>query len=364
MIRLPPLITVVLLSISPALCLPKTVISEFQGQVSLNYFQSLDQTHAAGPLTLRYLPRLRVDKQLPSQHRLGLDLAFDLYNYQSNGFSTGDGEFYRCTLRYDSPATQFRLGLQKINFGPAKMLRVLQWFDQVDPRDPLALSPGVWAAMGRQYFDNGINLRLWAITDASDGRRDFYTRSADTPLDVGGRLEYPLNVGTLGLTLHSMGLGDDYFQEQRAALDLRLDAIIGIWSELMTSRVEQLTAQDQFTAMIGMDYTFSIGNGLYVALEALTSHSGNFEKEMSQLSWSTALTANYSIGLADAISVFLYAVELPAMEVQYIPMIGWQHTRGNWLFYLALFDSPAFTSGGALNLPGGTGLQLNIAHDH
>ena len=54
-------------------------------------------------------------------------------------------------------------GLQKINFGSATMLRPLMWFDQVDPRDPLQLTDGVWGVLGRYYFLNNANIWLWGL---------------------------------------------------------------------------------------------------------------------------------------------------------------------------------------------------------
>ena len=116
--------------------------------------------------------------------------------------------------------------------------------------------------------------------------------------------------------------------------------------------------------MIGVDYTFSIGNGLYVSMESLTSHFGNFDEEMPWIVRSTAFMGNYTLGLSDGLTSYLYVIEAPNIKTQYMPMFGWQHTSGNWLFYLALYDMPELANRGSLALPSGTGIQLNIAFNH
>jgi len=354
----------------PLLLTALTVVNaqtlECQGQLSLVHARTIQAPHDS-PTTLRYIPQLRTDYQLNTNQRLGLDVAVDLYTYYLDvDLADHDLKFYRMTFRYDTPAIQARLGLQKINFGPARMLRVLQWFDQLDPRDPLALSPGVWAALGRYYFQDGANLRLWTLIDAPDRYRDLFHSNADRPVDAGGRFEYPLSAGTLGLTLHKMDITSvSGITESRGALDIRLDAIVGLWSEIMLSRTElPFTQLDNLMAMAGMDYTFSIGNGLYLALELLTSHSGTLSENMPWQLHSLALTGNYALGLADSITGYLYAVQAPQQDSQYIPMLGWQHTQGNWLFYSALYHRPTTSMAGTLALPSGTGLQFNIAFNY
>ena len=341
---------------------------QWKGQASLIHASSFEESFDESPTTMRYIPQLRLDYQSSSSTRLGFDAAVDLYNFsRGDSLVKLDGDLYRFTLRFDTPKTQLRVGLQKINFGPARMLRVLQWFDQLDPRDPLALSPGVWSVMGRYYFENGAIIRLWSMADAPDPQRDTWGIADEWPWDIGGRLEYPIPAGTLGLTLHKLDVGEtEYFNESRAALDVRLDALVGLWSELMFSRTDFdfADANNSLTAMAGVDYTFGIGNGLYVALESLTSHFGNVGEDMPWVAGSTALMGSYTLGLADGLTAYLYGINLPDIETQYIPMLGWQHTSGNWLYYIALYDMPKLAVGGSMALPTGTGIQLNIAFNH
>jgi len=338
-----------------------------KGQVSLIHVQSFDSGFQNSLTNLHYIPEFRVDYQMKSELRLGMDAALDVYNYSiGDSLMEFDAATYRLSVRYDSPNTQVRLGLQKINFGPAKMLRVLQWFDQLDVRDPLALSSGVWAGLGRHYFDNGTDLRLWVMAEAPNSYRDNLQPIDDKPLDIGGRFEYPLPQGTLGLTVHQLDLKEvSGITETRAALDFRMDAVLGIWSESMISRVNISTSQmDIMTVMGGLDYTFGIGNGLYVAFEGLTNLSGAFDDAMSWQLRSLALMSNYTFGLSDALVAYLYVIETPISDVQILPALGWSHTQGNWMIYLALYDMPEELAGGRMTQPVGTGFQFNLAYNH
>src|SRR5690606_2983707 len=59
---------------------------------------------------------------------------------------------YRLWFRYSNHTQEYRLGLQKINFGSATLFRPLMWFDQMNPEDPLQMTQGVWGALFRYYF--------------------------------------------------------------------------------------------------------------------------------------------------------------------------------------------------------------------
>jgi hypothetical protein len=340
---------------------------EWKGQASVIHASSFEESLKESPSSLRYIPQVRMDYQPNATRRVGFDAALDIYSHSlGDSLVEKNGELYRFTFRYDTPIIQVRVGLQKINFGPARMLRVLQWFDQLDPRDPLALSPGVWAAMGRRYFANGMNLRIWTMADAPDIQRSYWGLTESWPWDVGGRLEYPVPAGTLGLTIHSLDVsGASAIKENRFAGDIRLDAVVGLWSEMMFSRVEDPTwTMDTYSVMAGIDYTFGFGNGIYTALEMYTTYQGGAGDAMPWQVRTLAFTGNYTLGLSDGLTFYLYNLDFPILDSQTIPMLGWQHTSGNWLFYLALYDMPGSGVISGKSLPSGTGLQLNIAFNH
>lgn len=70
---------------------------------------------------------------------------------------------YRYWLRYSNMQRELRIGHQRINFGTAKILRPLQWFDKINPLDKNEETKGVDAVLFRSYtLDNRI-MWFWVI---------------------------------------------------------------------------------------------------------------------------------------------------------------------------------------------------------
>ncbi|MBN2274896.1 MAG: hypothetical protein JXK95_11220, partial [Bacteroidales bacterium] len=110
----------------------------------------------------RYIPQLNYSIQLPKKGKIDFEASANINGMAGfHPFDTGntDGKIkpYRLWARYSTRQFELRLGLQKINFGSASMLRPLMWFDKLDPRDPLQLTDGVWGLLARYYFLNNAN---------------------------------------------------------------------------------------------------------------------------------------------------------------------------------------------------------------
>ena len=92
-----------------------------------------------------------------------------------------------------------RGGLQKINFGSANLLRPLMWFDQIDPRDPLQLTDGVWGILGRYYFLNNANIWVWGLI-GNDQRKGWEViPSVKNKPEFGFRVQMPIPGNYLSL---------------------------------------------------------------------------------------------------------------------------------------------------------------------
>jgi hypothetical protein len=116
----------------------------------------------------RYIPELTLEDSL-SQH-LSLDFEMSLNAFGTayihslkNTQTGGDIDLYRMWGRISSSRFEARIGLQKINFGSATLLRPLMWFDSIDPRDPLQLTNGVYGLLLRYYFLNNANIWIWSL---------------------------------------------------------------------------------------------------------------------------------------------------------------------------------------------------------
>ena len=100
--------------------------TSFQGQASgwLALTKELE-------IGLRYIPGLRVAGSLDDEKTIDAEITLNSrISMQIDPPVEGDSDLdlYRLWLRYSSSHFETRLGLQKINFGPAKIMRSLMWF--------------------------------------------------------------------------------------------------------------------------------------------------------------------------------------------------------------------------------------------
>ena len=126
---------------------------------------------------------------------------------------------YRGWVRYRSAQVEIRLGLQKINFGAARILRSLSWFDQLDPKDPLQFTDGVYALRMQYYYSNNANVWLWGLYGNGNPKGwEMFGTKESTP-EFGGRFQYPFGNAELAVTAHHRTIQFDGIAENRIALD-------------------------------------------------------------------------------------------------------------------------------------------------
>ena len=77
--------------------------------------------------------------------------------------SANKNENYRLWIRYTKPKYDFRIGLQKISFGSASLLRPLNWFDTIDFSSTTGQTVGVEAARFQFYPSNSSLFSIWCI---------------------------------------------------------------------------------------------------------------------------------------------------------------------------------------------------------
>jgi len=295
---------------------------------------------------LRYLPELTLEYAYKAGS--GVDLEASLNGFGTYASETSEGraevELYRLKLRWATPQTETRLGLQQINFGPARLLRSLRWFDQLDQRDPLNLTDGVYALLFKYTALNNANLWLWGLygNDAPKGSEE-HPSVKDHP-EFGGRLQYPVWRGELAATLYTRTVdasefdGGD-FRESRFALDGRWEAIVGMWCETLLQHQQSDYVAYPWTTMatLGLDYTFGIGNGLYVLAEhqvTLQSAAAFGFDEETHLS---AFSVSYPLGLFDTLTAYSYYAWEPQAYSQHV---SWQRSYDNLVINVSLFRYP------------------------
>lgn len=146
---------------------------------------------------IRYIPTLSPWVKAGRNGKFDAEISVNTFgsvhlsgmNYDSADFSFKP---YRLWLRYSTSHLEIRAGLQKINFGSSTILRPLMWFDRMDFRDPLMLTDGVYALLGRYYFSNNANIWMWGLygNDRTKGW-EAMPSFEDIP-EYGGRIQLPV----------------------------------------------------------------------------------------------------------------------------------------------------------------------------
>ena len=330
----------------------------------------------------RYIPQLNYEIQLPKNKLIDFELSANLYgnagiHFFDSTYINGNINPYRTWGRFSTEQLEIRVGLQKIDFGTATMLRTLRWFDQVDPRDPLRLTEGVWAALGRYYFLNNMNIWLWGLYGNKNPKGlELLKTNANYP-EFGGRFQSPVPRGEAAISYHhriadSRDLNNlipnfNEIQENRIGLDAKWDLIVGLWLEAawVNKKEEMGVLKNQEAFTLGTDYTFNLGSGLYVTLEHMFMAYDEKAFEFSNTTNFTGLSINYPIGMFDNISAIIY---YDWNNNAVYNFVNWFRQFDRTTFYVMAYWNPENnrmpTMGIAENLYGGIGVQLMFVFNH
>lgn len=335
-------------------------------------------------LGLRYIPEFSLALHPSESIMLDSELSVNAFGTavieKIDSIRTeGDLKPYRLWLRFSSAQFEARIGLQKINFGSAILLRPLMWFDSLDPRDPLQLTDGVYGLLLRYYFVNNTNVWLWGLHGNEKTKGWEAIPTQEDSVEYGGRLQIPLFTGELGLTYHHrradigkaplnpLPTGIHIAPEDRYALDGKWDIGIGLWFEgtLTQQRSNLLPTPWQRALNLGLDYTFGIGNGLYLLAEHF-----NLARTREALASGddidfSALLIRYPLGLLDEITgIFYYDWE----NKEFYRFISLQRTYDKWRFTVIGFWNPeaflVYPTASGKNPFVGKGFQIMIIFNY
>lgn len=360
----------------------QSATTDFRGQVSGSATWNSESSEAV--LGLRYIPYLSFEQAVSVSWSVAGEASAQLYRYdrlrRDRRKSVSDEiKSYRLWLRMASARLEARLGLQKINFGSAVLMRPLMWFDRLDPRDPLQLTDGVYGALMRYYFLNNSNVWFWALLGNDTTKGWEIIPSNRARVELGGRFQMPVPRGELALSLHrreldlSRGLlGKTPVQghsdaEHRIALDGKWDLGFGLWFEGSYIKRELVLSDlnNQFLATLGADYTFAIGNGLHALYESFWMRSSSKALGAGPERSFSAISVNYPLGLLDRVSgMFFYDWE----SVRLYRFLNWQRQYDHWSFYCIAFWNPEQfdlqQNLGQENIYAGKGLQVMVVFNH
>jgi hypothetical protein len=304
----------------------------------------------------RYIPEFSLSQKFSGSFSLAGELSlngFGVAQFTSGEDAQWDGDLepYRFWLRLGTDRFEARIGLQRINFGSAVLLRPLMWFDSLDPRDPLHLTEGVYSLLLRYYFQNNANLWAWALygNDSPKGWEAIAT-SEDT-VEYGGRAQVPLWSGELALTYHHrrldivteavppMPLSAEQVPEARIGLDGKWDLGVGLWLEgTLTHQESDFLPQPwQRAFTLGLDYTFDWGNGLNVMGEHLRLDRSAKAFDAGEGLDFSALFLRYPASVFVDLTAIIY---YDWQEQELYRFISWQRTYDRWRFNVIAFWNP------------------------
>ena len=278
--------------------------NDFWSSASLFEKSSTQQYH----LGIQYKPTISMNMIKEEKFKIDCEVIANLsYKYIKNDsifFEEKDAEIYRGWMRYSGNQFEVRVGLQKINFGPAQLLRSLQWFDTIDPRDPQEETGAVQAMLFRYYFLNNANIWFWGIyaEDELKGLEVFPSKNDN--YEFGGRIQYPFEFCEAAFSFHHRELEFDNTLENRFGFDARWDFEIGFWIEAVVAKFSENTFDLNWGKYLtlGADYTIPLGNSIHILGEHFVySKSENDLFESSYKAEVSALSLSYPVGLFDSI---------------------------------------------------------------
>jgi hypothetical protein len=353
----------------------------FSGQLSgwtnINHSDNLPLWGGA-----RYIPQLNAGKRNSKGLLFDGEISLNIYgNIGTDPFDTvytsGKIKPYRGWIRLSGDQFELRLGLQRISFGSASMLRPLMWFDQIDPRDPLKMTDGVWGLLGRYYFQNNANIWVWGLYGNSKTKGWETIPVNKSVPEFGGRIQVPVPGGEAGISYNhrvadsrNSGLPvpeHDRIGENRFGLDAKWDITVGLWVEGSYSKKNINTGflSNELALNAGLDYTFPAGNGLYLAYEQLLASFDEQTFAFENRKSFSLVTASYPLGLSDKLSTFIY---YDWEENNVYSFLNWQKQFDRFIFYLMAYWNPQTillpSQSGTGNLFAGQGIQFLFVFNH
>jgi hypothetical protein len=333
---------------------------------------------------LRYLPSLSAMKPLSQSLTLDLELSvngYGFYHVFHKDPSEFDGKFkpYRIWIRIASNQFEARIGLQKINFGSASLLRPLMWFDRIDPRDPLQLTDGVYGLLLRYYFLNNVNIWAWGLYGNDETKGWEFIPSDGKIPEFGGRIQIPFFTGELALSYHhrkadlkkgllgQLSLGDESVPENRIGLDGKWDIGIGLWFETAVTQKKVPVLPYNYSQLlnVGADYTFSWGNGLYASAEHFIMETSETLLGNGEGYAFSMLSLNYPLGLLDSIMGMIY---YDWNNHDWYRFVNFQKMLDQWSLYIIGFWNPdqfqIYMNQTDTNLFAGKGFQVMLVFNH
>jgi len=323
-----------------------------------------------GSLDLIWKPELFGEYSRGQKLRLSADVIIDnRLKLLFAGYDSAQNlnfKLYRAWGAVTWGQTEFKCGLQHIRMGPAQLLRPLMWFDRLVPGALLQETEGVKALTLSHFFPNP-ELRLWAMPGIGRSKGSELLPSRQGSWEFGGRLGVQNPLGETGISGHRREAEDplsgNSAVEYRVGIDHRYDGVIGAWLEASANHLEnQLISmgsdypENSVSATLGGDYTFGVGNGLYLLAEQNVRFSGPTSLSYEEAQYQTALLLSYPLNLLDGLQLLaFYDID----KERGLATLAWRRTYD----YLSWEVSVSLDSGYPAVLSSAPSLNIVINYD-
>jgi hypothetical protein len=324
-------------------------------------------------LGLRYIPELTLEKSFSDGKKI--DALFAVKGYSTapvNSLEDADVneelKLYRTWLRFSTTQSEMRAGLQKINFGPAKILRSLKWFDHIDPEDPLKLTDGVNALLFRHNFLDNSGLWIWGIDgDLSLKGVEAY-RTDDAKNEFGGRYQLTVPRGELGFSYNRRHIEKEHWnatntdplvdgEENRYAVDGNFDVVIGAWFEASADQIKIDIGKESWRNLLTLGADYTLSSGVYILYEHFIQSTGEKFDHTEETSEIAALSIGYDLGIIDSVRGIYYYDFKAERDSFYI---DWQRTYDYWIINLSAYKNQDDTDGEFT----GNGIRCMLTFNH
>jgi len=354
---------------------------KFQGQLS-TWAHINDRNSYPLYIGGRYIPQVNYKIQLSKDKLIDFEASVNLYgdvgiHFFDSAYADGKISPYRLWGRYSTEQLEIRIGMQKINFGSATMLRALRWFDKIDPRDPLQLTDGVRAVLARYYFLNNANIWLWSLYGNKNPKGFEFVKTNFTHPEFGGRFQYPIPCGEAAISFNhriadSRDINNDIpafkeIPENKIGIDVKMDMTVGVWFEGVwvnkTKNIGEFTNQEVMT--VGTDYTFALGKGLNIVIEHMLIAYNEKAFQFSDTRNFSGVSLSYPIGIFDKLNSIIYYDWTTNSVYNFV---NWYRQFNRTTFYVMGYWNPEDNKmpimGAAKNLYGGKGVQIMFVFNH
>lgn len=279
------LISLIIFSISsPILAKPVSLKNEINFTANVNFQDGYwrPELNLTFIDTQKFMLDARITPNLRFMSYPGRDMELDL-------------DLYRLWGRVSTENWFVRIGRQKLNFGSAKYLRPLQWFDSINPLDPLKQSVGIDAVLARYYLGTA-NFWLWAVDEEEFNSTT--SLSKDSKPNFGARIENSLTYCDAAITTNFKQT-EHTGLESKLGIDIRWDTFIGYWLESSITNYSEAdeVKWDRYLSL-GVDYTINSGKGIYTMLEFMNRAKSETSLWGSDQDFCyTALSTSYPISI-------------------------------------------------------------------